>query len=71
MTVLDVQTWLADRKAKTKLSSNSVSKAYKVLRMVMRAGPEPRSAVTTGMSTSVTTASNAGRLKALDSPVRS
>jgi integrase len=35
VTVLDVQTWLADRKAKTRLSSNSVAKAYKVLRMVM------------------------------------
>lgn len=35
VTVLDVQTWLADRKARTKLSSNSVAKAYKVLRMVM------------------------------------
>lgn len=35
VSVLDVQTWLAERKAKTKLSSNSVAKAYKVLRMVM------------------------------------
>jgi integrase len=33
--VLDVQTWLADGKANTKLSANSVAKAYNVLRMVM------------------------------------
>jgi integrase len=35
ITVLDVQTWLADRHAKTNLCANSVAKAYKVLRMVM------------------------------------
>lgn len=35
VTVLDVQTWLADRKANSRLGSNSVAKAYKVLRMVM------------------------------------
>jgi integrase len=40
VTVLDVQTWLADRKATTKLSSNSVAKAYKVLRMVMEVAVE-------------------------------
>jgi len=35
ITVLDVQTRLADRHANTKLCANSVAKAYKVLRMVM------------------------------------
>lgn len=35
ITVLDVQTWLADRHANGRLSPNSVAKAYKVLRMIM------------------------------------
>jgi integrase len=35
ITVLDVQTWLADRHAHGRLSANSVAKAYKVLRMIM------------------------------------
>jgi hypothetical protein len=35
ITVLDMQTWLADRHANAKLCANSVAKAYKVLRMVM------------------------------------
>lgn len=35
VTVLGVQTWLADRHANTNLCANSVAKAYKVVRMVM------------------------------------
>ncbi len=35
ITVLDVQTWLDGRKANGRLCSNSVAKAYKVLRLVM------------------------------------
>lgn len=35
ITVLEVQTWLAERKAHTRLGPNSVAKAYKVLRMVI------------------------------------
>ncbi|HEV2121928.1 MAG TPA: site-specific integrase, partial [Chloroflexota bacterium] len=40
ITVLDVQTWLADRQANTSLCANSVAKAYKVLRMVMETAVE-------------------------------
>lgn len=35
ITVLDIQTWLADRHANGRLCANSVAKTYKLLRMVM------------------------------------
>lgn len=40
ITMLDVQTWLADRQANTNLAANSVAKAYEVLRMVMETAVE-------------------------------
>lgn len=35
ITPLDVQTWLADRKANSKLAPNTLAKAYKILRAIM------------------------------------